>query len=295
MEKPEESSSNAKHRVRACDACRTLKTRCVPSTGSAESSCSRCVRLSLNCKFTPRTRKKQRKRTDARVTLLEKELENLRSTLTVHNEPSRQPPQHHSPMPDNSQATLPNGNIAVPPSRCQPPMLPDAPEGVDFLERGPVSVNDAYNLVQVYINDCTPLYPVVQIDPFISIHDLRESRPLVFQAVQGAAAMKQNPLLATALQSEMTKIYARSILSDESHSLDLVQAILVSVSWYLPPRNSSHKRKFYELAHLAISTALEMGLDSSDKLRTAEEIDSPFSPEHERARAFVGCYMLSQG
>ena len=303
METTREPNGQLKQQVRACDACRALKTRCAPSPNSYDSACHRCTRLKLTCKSTPRARKKQRKRTDARVTVLEKELENLRSSLSSQNRPSQpSSPQQDWPRSETSRPTEHNRSeedeesISTQPWKAYIPDISQPfQEGADFIERGLVSYNEVLHLVKTYINDCCHLYPVVQLDPSVPISALRESRPIVFQAVVAAAATKQTPRLAVVLQSEMINIYAKSILSDESNQLDLIQAVLISVSWYLPPRDFSHKRKFYELAHMAISTALEIGLDSVSNSETTEESTASYSPTLERARTFVSCYMLSQG
>lgn len=68
---------------RACEYCRGLKVRCFPEPGSASSACQRCARSNRICIFAAPQRRKQRKRTDARVAELEKEMRALRSLLKL--------------------------------------------------------------------------------------------------------------------------------------------------------------------------------------------------------------------
>ena len=298
-EDPVQAKGQANKQLRACDACRGLKTKCVHDVKSDDTSCTRCVRLRIPCKYSQRVRKKQRKRTDARVAVLERELESLRSTIIGRNEgaeqslnnpagtdigtdrvswgdhsPSRNSPSDSSPSVQEVTCTpiglaRSNGNHEAPPS-------------------------NATFYVRVYIKDFLPLYPVVQLDENVDVDYLTRSNPLLLRAIVGVASIKECPAQAKELQTENIESYARCMLSETVDRLDLIQAVLVTVTWYLPPRDLSQKRKFYELAHLAISAALEAGLDvpgldSSNTSTGASSIDLT------RARTLLGCYMLSQG
>ncbi|KAE8557564.1 hypothetical protein EYB25_002271 [Talaromyces marneffei] len=67
-------------RPRACDACRQLKVRCEPDDNHPSGACKRCAKANRRCVVTPPTRKRQKK-TDSRVSELEKKIDALTATL----------------------------------------------------------------------------------------------------------------------------------------------------------------------------------------------------------------------
>lgn len=67
-------------RPRACEPCRQLKVRCDPDPDHPDGSCKRCAKARRTCIVTAPTRKRQRK-TDSRVTELERKIDALTATL----------------------------------------------------------------------------------------------------------------------------------------------------------------------------------------------------------------------
>lgn len=67
-------------RPRACEACRQLKVRCEPDNENPSGSCKRCAKAKRQCIVTAPTRKRQKK-TDSRVSELEKKIDALTATL----------------------------------------------------------------------------------------------------------------------------------------------------------------------------------------------------------------------
>ncbi|CAI7663920.1 unnamed protein product [Penicillium glandicola] len=78
-----ESSSlqgSAQQLNRSCESCRSLKVRCLPNP-STPNQCQRCAKGKRSCVFVAPQRRRPRKRTDSRVTQLEKEMRMMRSLL----------------------------------------------------------------------------------------------------------------------------------------------------------------------------------------------------------------------
>ncbi|KLU85074.1 hypothetical protein MAPG_04106 [Magnaporthiopsis poae ATCC 64411] len=71
---------------RACESCRGLKVRCDPDPADPEGSCRRCAKAGRSCVVTQPTRKRQRK-TDSRVTELEKKIDALTASLHAARRP----------------------------------------------------------------------------------------------------------------------------------------------------------------------------------------------------------------
>ncbi|EED19070.1 C6 transcription factor (War1), putative [Talaromyces stipitatus ATCC 10500] len=67
-------------RPRACEACRQLKVRCEQDNNHPSGSCKRCAKANRKCIVTAPTRKRQKK-TDSRVSELEKKIDALTASL----------------------------------------------------------------------------------------------------------------------------------------------------------------------------------------------------------------------
>ena len=74
-----EDGADAK-KSRACEACRGLKVRCEPDPNDDDAPCKRCRKAGRSCVVTVPTRKRQKK-TDSRVSELEKKIDALTASL----------------------------------------------------------------------------------------------------------------------------------------------------------------------------------------------------------------------
>ncbi|CEJ55051.1 hypothetical protein PMG11_01329 [Penicillium brasilianum] len=100
----EEPHLDAK-RPRACEPCRQLKVRCDPDPSHPDGSCKRCAKAGRACVVTAPTRKRQKK-TDSRVTELERKIDALTATLQASHRgafglesPSKQGSSHSPEIP----------------------------------------------------------------------------------------------------------------------------------------------------------------------------------------------------
>jgi hypothetical protein len=75
--------------IRACDYCRSLKVRCIAGNASS-GKCQRCAKSGRDCIMTAPQKRKQRKRTDTRVTELEKEVRAMRVAFSQDEGASHQ-------------------------------------------------------------------------------------------------------------------------------------------------------------------------------------------------------------
>ncbi|KAK5990922.1 Transcription factor pbcR [Cladobotryum mycophilum] len=96
---------------RACETCRNLKVRCEPDPG--DGPCKRCKKAGRDCVVTAPTRKRQKK-TDSRVTELEKKIDALTASL-----------QARAAAPTGHPMTFPGG--ATTQQQQQPPPPPPPP------------------------------------------------------------------------------------------------------------------------------------------------------------------------
>jgi hypothetical protein len=103
----------------------------------------------------------------------------------------------------------------------------------DVVDRGILSMEVARRLVEHYKRNLYPQYPQVYIP--CTADELRESRPTLFLAVLNAGAESEDPDLANALDHEVLQEYANRSVVNSEKSVELVQSLLVSAVWYLPP------------------------------------------------------------
>lgn len=85
---PEDQRVEETKRPRACEPCRQLKVRCDPDPSDPDGACRRCAKARRQCIITAPTRKRQKK-TDSRVTELERKIDALTATLQA---------SHHSQL-----------------------------------------------------------------------------------------------------------------------------------------------------------------------------------------------------
>src|SRR5690349_13814867 len=69
------------HVNRACEPCRLLKVRCLPSPDPSTTQCQRCAKNGRTCHYAAPQKRRPRKRTDTRVAELEREVRAMRSLL----------------------------------------------------------------------------------------------------------------------------------------------------------------------------------------------------------------------
>jgi len=127
----------------------------------------------------------------------------------------------------------------------------------DVVDRGILSMDVARKLVSHYQKNLYPQYPQVYIA--CSADELRESKPTLFLAVLAAGAESVDGALATALDHEILQEYANRSVVQSEKSVELVQALLVSAVWYLPP-NKFGQLKYYEYIHMAATMAADIGI-----------------------------------
>lgn len=243
---------------RACAHCRSQKVRCLPDEGNPD-VCQRCARSGRPCVFTPIQKRKQRKRTDTRVAELEREMRAMRALLKEKSDGDRAEDcasvegnvsnqdglgrSDKSRIDPNSQTSSSStiraqselivaGQNAMRQHRQDNVKLTSAGKP-DVVDRGILSMEVARRLVEHYKCNLYPQYPQVYIP--CTADELRESRPTLFLAVLTAGAESEDSDLANALDREVLQEYANRSVVNSEKSVELVQSLLISAVWYIPP------------------------------------------------------------
>ena len=278
---------------RACAHCRSQKVRCLPDESNPD-VCQRCARSGRSCVFTPLQKRKQRKRTDTRVAELEREMRAMRALLKEKSDgdspeetgqlESTREPVEEDVTPDDGADDIQYGTGSFPIPQGHSELAAagrnalqerdrqshshaksDRVEGVvmakgkklDVVDRGIISLAVARKLVAHYQSNLYPQYPQVYIS--CSADELRETKPTLFLAILAAGAESEDGALATALDHEVLQEYANRSVVQSEKSVELVQALLISAVWYLPP-NKFGQLKYYEYIHMAATMAADIGI-----------------------------------
>ena len=226
----------------ACERCQKGKMKCTTSSVEAVGKCSRCLMASADCIFDPFAPRQRRARTDARVKSLEKELQKMTSTLESLQGAQSATSSRHPPILSDTPAVYHDG----PPAADEALLIPDV-----------VSYDVSVELLQNFSDVLLPQYPVLEVTA--SFDALRQSKPILLLAMIMAASSANEPKLFEALHSRLVRQITDMAITKEERSVELVQSILILVSWYHPPEDHRNLN-IYQWTHIASTMALQLGL-----------------------------------
>ncbi|KAK4232201.1 hypothetical protein QBC38DRAFT_463392 [Podospora fimiseda] len=121
------NSNNDPKKPRACESCRGLKVRCDPDPADPEGACKRCKKARRQCLITQPIRKRAKK-TDSRVSELEKKIDALTQSLVFTRNPplSQQVQQPQEPQEPQEQHQTKQ-------QQPQPPKVPQPPQHEEMI------------------------------------------------------------------------------------------------------------------------------------------------------------------
>jgi hypothetical protein len=327
-EKPRKNSEVALNR--ACEACRVSKVRCLVNPDAGSAQCQRCAKAGRACVFAPPAKRRQRKRTDVRVTELEKEIKQMRDLLKPSNARLSNDVSDHESVDDGSDEHADEELAAASPLRkstatststvaeqwpptttrsmhapaadtCGPKDLLGPAES-DIVDRGIVTEAMAEELMSIWRSDLVNACPGITIPGNWTAHELRTNKPSLFHAVMAAAAHSYGSEFSDKLHQEAVYLYARSTFINGEKSVQSIQAMLVTVAYYSPPKTPG-QLQIYQWVNMAASMALELGLASKPRTheqlpkRAIRSLQKISSPEEllEHCRTVLTLYIISAG
>lgn len=172
----------------------------------------------------------------------------------------------------------------------------------DIVDRGIITMERAAVFWDRYNYQMAPHLPAVVFPREMTVGELRKTKPVLFLAVMSAAS-SEVPNIQRVIVKELMQVFADKIMITGEKSIELVQALNISVIWYWPPENFE-ELKFYELVHMAAIMAIDLGLGKR-KSRRARQIGSAFRDhpfrKHpppdpttiEARRTWLMCYFLT--
>ncbi|KAF7133991.1 hypothetical protein CNMCM5793_005517 [Aspergillus hiratsukae] len=222
-----------------------------------------------------------------------KESSDPRSTAVYHRAPS--------PLKEQTRENAPSRQWRGPWS-SESASRADAgtSESVDVIDRGLVSLAVASEAFNRFVTHMAPQMPFVVFPPGTTMSDVRKSKPVLLHAIIAVSIGAIQPDSQLALLDDFYKTIAERIVVKGEKSFDLVQALVVSCNWYTPP-DHFEKLKFYQLTHMAVTLAMDLGMNRKLLVRNkplpifrdlkkppSMNLDSP-----ETRRTWLGCYFMA--
>ncbi|KFX96405.1 hypothetical protein O988_05343 [Pseudogymnoascus sp. VKM F-3808] len=144
------------------------------------------------------------------------------------------PPQHHP------TDTIPRGSNEM--------------AYLDVIDHGILDLKTAHGLLQEF-QSMNHNFPYIAINPNISTGMLRRDSPMLLLAIYTAAAWKDRGLQIKLERAYLEEL-ARRMVVDGEQTLDMLQGLLVHLSWC-----HLHLKSSYRLTSLAISLVTTLGIN----------------------------------
>lgn len=170
-------------------------------------------------------------------------------------------------------------------------------EYADIIDKKILDAPTAAKIFSYYTNNMAGHMPIVVIPPEVTAGMIRKNKPTLFLAILSVASAQDYPDLQGILTREIMNAYADRLIRKHERSLELIQALQLSATWYSKDAN------FYQLIHLAATMGIELGISTrtkthkerflerwKDNLRTKTEMS--VKEKLESQRAWLGCYFL---
>lgn len=258
------TTTNTQRPARACEYCRLHKVRCDIDPNDPSRPCGRCLKASRECVSSSYSRKR-RKTTDSRVLELERKVENLTERLDAVEKGTG----IGGPGKTSSDDAPPALVVHPPGPQPRPPPGIDPVKYLkrDVIDRGIISIELADRIYSHYINTISPVFPGVVL-PSATSDDTRRQKPTVFLAILAASSATFDANLQSTLQHELLNSYCEQIIRRGVKSLELVQALTISILWYYPP-DTYGGNNINQFIHMAAVMVHDIALTKPHGLKRA--------------------------
>lgn len=286
-DQPQDVSTSKARKIRstrACVACRRMKTRCEVDEALG-SACKLCIRGRRQCIMQAIPRRRKRKTTE-RVADLEEKINALTALLET-KDGSRAGgegpplPEHYSPLRlrDTSLDEIDKPSTTL---------------IADALDRGLLDWATCCEAFDKFKNDMCRYFPFVMFPATTDAMAVKEQQPILFFAIVTVALVTMQTKVDSELADMLTKDLALRIMYRGERSLEIVQTLLVQISFYA---RGKHMRElnFNQMVHIASTMALDIGLGRRSNIRWSTGTQTQRSDPHQLEslagrRAWLGCY-----
>jgi hypothetical protein len=163
------------------------------------------------------------------------------------------------------------------------------PPPLDAIDKGILSMKAATILFNHYNMEMVHHFPAVVCAPRMTASTCRAEKPTLFLAIIAAAAASSAPDFDYALQDELYRTLAEKVIYQGQKTIELIQAILISVIWYFHAHGMCRSRS-HLFAHQAAVMAMGLGLANN----VTWYHPSPTEAKSvEARRTFLACYWIN--
>lgn len=170
-------------------------------------------------------------------------------------------------------------------------------EYADVVDRKILDAATAAKIFYYYTTKMASHMPIVVFPADVAAGTIRKTKPTLFLAILSIASAQDYPHLQSILTREIMRAYADQLICKREKSLELIQALQVSTTWYSTGANC------YQLIHMAAVMGIELGISTRpkgnrDRFLELWKDDSHMKSELEAKdtidskRAWLGCYFL---
>lgn len=164
-------------------------------------------------------------------------------------------------------------------------------EYFDVIDKKILDAATAAKIFSYYTSSMAVHMPIVVFPSDVTAGIIRKTKPTLFLAILSVASAQDYPHLQGTLTREIMRAYADRLICKHEKSLELIQALQVSTTWYSKDAN------FYQLIHMAATMGIELGMSTrmktelwKDESRAKSELTVKNSIDSKRA--WLGCYFL---
>lgn len=256
-------------RLRACIACRNMKTKCISVPGSND--CEACLRYSRPCQDPGPP--KARLKTSQKFTDLEKRIDALTSALDAERRRNQQLPKQVTTETQwsNTPDSIPRDDDVFSPATQQGQELGgivnEARELAirsDVVDQGVIDMPTAGLLFDHWKFHMRPFMPVIRFSTNENAHTIRAKRPILFLTIMTIAGTAIKPSIVPHLLTQLNNTLAQDVFIQGAKSLDLLQAMILFSQYYIqPPQVKAFAMPQH--AYSAVIMSHDLGLGTANR------------------------------
>ncbi|KAJ9148976.1 hypothetical protein NKR23_g4613 [Pleurostoma richardsiae] len=300
---------------RSCEACRTLKVRCIIPTNSGSRACGRCITNATECVFEEALARPRRTKPTGRTRVkdVEEKLDGLIALISAGRK-TDSASSHATPRPfpesrlQQSSPAMPYWQLSGIASASASAaglfsMTSDwsvTSEAVlDPISRGVITAEVAEDVFRAFLGH-SPLFGFIVLSPDMTLEYLCRERPCLLHAILAAGSVDG---LQKRLAADFRRMIAERAIVRAEKNLDILQGLLTYLCWHHLYIDPAHQN-IYQLSQLALSMAVELELGDISESTKQELIcagtdhrsrmyDMNYAYQVECLRTYIACHHAS--
>ncbi|KAK1810063.1 hypothetical protein LTR12_015578 [Friedmanniomyces endolithicus] len=277
-----DGSEKRKRQLRnsACQACATLKMKCVP--GPVVCKCERCYRMSRDCTATiPKARKRRSLDGDSQASP-----SHVKASSAPKN--ASEPGVLPAPSHQYGGAVQRQPDLSHTDTKTYPKLLAQRLGIEDSVKDLLLELDFNYIRTRLIASgQLTIHFPFYCLRPDASVVDMATDHPLTTVAICTVTSSAHPDTQARLSQAFRTALSATVIMRGE-RSIDLLQGLMIFLAWH---HNYMAKQQINQMLYLLAGMAADLGLHRQPYRTDALNIAAALKQD----RAFLGCYYLCCG